>query len=249
MSKKKSVITAAIIVIGDEILSGRTTDKNVPYLATKLNDVGIQLKQVHFVEDSEADIVAAVNSLRAQYSYVFTTGGIGPTHDDITAACIAKAFGKKIARHPDALERLRLYYEHEDFNEARKKMADMPQGVALIDNPVSVAPGFIIENVYVMAGVPQVMQAMFDTIIDTLESGVTMKSKTITCHFREGEVGPHLRIIQDTYEDVKIGSYPFFRAGLSGVSIVLRGANEITLQRAIKDVRDMVDTLKKDMAS
>ena len=240
---KRKTIRAALIIIGDEILSGRTQDKNIGFLAERLTTRGINLHQVRIIPDEEGEIIEAVNTMRTKYDYVFTTGGIGPTHDDITAAAVAKAFGRKIQRHTGAMKALKKHYSTDDFTETRKKMADMPRDVELIDNPVSGAPGFIIENVYVMAGVPDIMQGMFDGIKDTLTGGKPLKQKTISCNIREGDMAPHLNQIQNSHDQVTIGSYPFFHDGNVGVSVVLRGQNEIQLQRAVKDVRDAIDLM------
>ena len=172
MSEASKPVTACLIIIGNEILSGRTIDANLPHIAKVLGQVGIRLAEARVVADDEAAIVDAVNTCRARHTYVFTTGGIGPTHDDITAACIAKAFGRPFGRNPEAERRLLAFYPPERVNEARMSMADMPEGVELIDNPVSVAPGFRIENVYVLAGVPKIMQAMLDLVLPKLEGGV-----------------------------------------------------------------------------
>lgn len=242
--EKHPIVKAAVVVIGDEILSGRTTEKNVPYLAEKLNDVGIQIAHVRIIPDIEEEIVNAVNDLRRKYSYVFTTGGIGPTHDDITARAIARAFGVTVHRNAEAYGRLKEHYHSDDFTLARQKMADMPFGVVrLIDNPVSIAPGFIMDNVYVMAGVPEIMRAMLDGILPDLTGGSKITSKTLSCFYREGEIAAQLTVIDKKYHRVAIGSYPYFRNGNFGVSIVLRSADEIQLQRAVKDVKEMI----KDM--
>jgi molybdenum cofactor synthesis domain-containing protein len=201
-------VTAGLVIIGNEILSGRTHDKNISWLAEKLEQMGIQLAQVRIVPDIEYDIIEAVNALRGRYRYVFTTGGIGPTHDDITAPAIAKAFGRVMERNTEALKRLRTYYKTEDFNDARQRMADMPRDVHLIDNPVSAAPGFIIENVYVMAGVPDIMHAMFDGIAHGLKGGAAVKTRTIQTELREGQMANTMAKIQDKNPKVSIGSYP-----------------------------------------
>lgn len=246
--KKRKTVRAALIIIGDEILSGRTKDKNIAFLAERLTALGIRLHHVRIVPDEEGEIIEAVNGLRASYDYVFTTGGIGPTHDDITAATIAKAFGRKVERHAGAMRALKKHYSTEQFTDARKTMADMPRDVTLIDNPVSAAPGFIIENVYVMAGVPEIMQGMFDGIADTLKGGKPLKQKTISCNIREGDIAPHLSQIQKNYDRVTIGSYPFFHDGNVGVSVVMRSEDEIQLQRAAKEVREAIDILNDRIA-
>lgn len=237
------IVQAGLVVIGDEILSGRTADQNINWIAKKLEDHGIRLAQVRIVSDDEHDIIEAVNALRGRYRYVLTTGGIGPTHDDITASSIAKAFGRVMERNTEALKRLRAYYKTEDFTDARQRMADMPRDVTLIDNPVTAAPGFIIENVYVMAGVPMIMQAMLDGVIDQLKGGAPVKTRTLQCDLREGQIAHALARIQKNHANVSIGSYPFFQDGNFGVSIVLRGVDEFALQKATQDVRQMIDDI------
>lgn len=241
-------VKAALVVIGNEILTGRTQDVNTPYLGEKLWAMGIALSEVRIVPDIEADIVCAIRELAPKYSYVFTTGGIGPTHDDITAKSIAKAMRRKMNRNPEAIRRLKAHYDPEEFTESRKKMADMPHGVELIDNPVSAAPGFVLDNIYVLAGVPEIMRAMFDSIVHDLKGGKPYQSKTLTCHLTEGVIAPHLALIQKQSPQVEIGSYPFFRGGVIGVSVVLRSTNEIMLQRVVKDVKDMVIRLDGNLS-
>lgn len=236
-------IQAGLVIIGNEVLSGRTQDKNIAWLAEKLDQQGIQLAQVRIVPDSEADIIEAVNALRGRYRYVFTTGGIGPTHDDITAASVAKAFGRLMERNTEALKRLRAYYKPEDFTDSRQRMADMPRDVLLIDNPVSAAPGFIIENVYVMAGVPMIMQAMFDSVSGDLKGGTPLKTKTIQTDLKEGQIAAALARVQERNPKVAIGSYPFFQNATVGVSIVLRSADEFAIQKAAQDVRAMIEDI------
>lgn len=236
-------VQAGLVVIGSEVLTGRTEDKNIAWLAEKLDQQGIQLAQVRIVADNETDIVEAVNALRGRYRYVFTTGGLGPTHDDITAKAIAKAFGRLVERNTEALKRLRAYYKYEDFTDARQRMADMPRDVLLIDNPVSAAPGFIIENVYVMAGIPLIMQAMFDSIAGDLKGGTPLKSKTLQTDLREGQIAGPLARIQERNPKVDIGSYPFYQDNSVGVSIVLRSADEFALQKAIQEIRTMIDDI------
>lgn len=242
-------VLAGLIIIGNEVLSGRTQDKNIQYIAEKLEEHGIQLAQVRIVPDHEGDIIECVNALRGRYRYVFTTGGIGPTHDDITATSIAKAFGRLMERNTEALKRLRAYYKPEDFNDTRQRMADMPRDVELIDNPVSAAPGFRIENVFVMAGVPNIMQAMFDGIVGNLKGGKPVKSRTLTCDLREGQIGAPLAKIQEKNPLVAIGSYPYFQDGQVGVSIVMRSSDEFALQKATQDVRRMIDDISAHSTS
>lgn len=233
MSDTAQPVSACLIIIGNEILSGRTVDANLPYIAQRLGERGIRMAEVRIVPDDEAAIIDAVNACRAKHRYVFTTGGIGPTHDDITAACIAKAFGRRFARNPEAERRLLAYYPPERINEARLKMADMPDGVELIDNPVSVAPGFRIENVYVLAGVPKIMQAMLDGLLPTLEGGAKVRSRAITVYAPEGDVAAAgLGDIQARFPALEIGSYPFFRPEGPGTTIVFRGTEQAEIDAA-----------------
>ncbi len=225
-------VTACLIIIGNEILSGRTVDANLPYLATKLGEIGIRLAEARVVPDDEGEIVDAVNACRTKHDYVFTTGGIGPTHDDITAAAVAKAFGLPFGRHPEAEARLLAYYPPEKVNEARMSMADMPDGAALIDNPVSIAPGFRVENVHVMAGVPKIMQAMLDNILPTLKGGEVVLSRSVTIFMPEGELALHLGKLQDEHPDLDIGSYPFFGSEGPGSTIVFRGIEQGPIDQA-----------------
>ena len=216
-----ATITAALLIIGNEILSGRTVDANLPHLAIKLNDAGIRLMESRVVPDIEAEIVHAVQALSGKYTYVFTTGGIGPTHDDITSAAIAKAFNRPFIRNQQAAEILSEFYG-DRVNKARLSMADMPEGVSLIDNPVSRAPGFRIANVFVMAGVPKIMAAMLDNIIPTLKGGAKIHSHTVTVYKPESELAPVMARIEREYGGIEVGSYPFMQLGKPGTSVVLR---------------------------
>jgi molybdenum cofactor synthesis domain-containing protein len=229
-------VTAALLIIGNEILSGRTVDANLPYLATFLGQIGVRLMEVRVVPDIEAEIVDAVNALRAKVDYVFTTGGIGPTHDDITAASIAKAFGRKLIRHPEAERRLIDFYPPERRTEARMKMAETPEGAELIDNPVSVAPGFIVENVHVMAGVPKIMQAMLDVLKPRLKGGAVVRSRTLVVFKGEGDMAQALSAIQGRHPLIDIGSYPFFRMDKPGTSIVFRGDDMASIDAAFAEL-------------
>lgn len=229
-------VTAAVIIIGNEILSGRTQDANLAWLATRLGAAGIQVREARVVPDDEAEIVAAVNAVRARYDHVFTTGGIGPTHDDITAACIAKAFGLPFGRNAEAERRLIAYYPPERLNEARLRMADMPQGAELIDNPVSAAPGFRIGNVHVLPGVPRIMQAMVDGLLPKLKGGPPVLSRTIVAFYPEGEIARPLADIQARHDAVEIGSYPFMRFGQFGTSLVFRGTDRARVDAAVADL-------------
>jgi molybdenum cofactor synthesis domain-containing protein len=237
------IVTAGVLIIGNEILSGRTQDVNLAFLGKSLNEIGIRLKEARVVADVEAEIVAAVNELRARWTYVFTTGGIGPTHDDITADCIAKAFGVPLIRHPEAEARLRAHYDPDKINEARLRMANTPEGATLIDNPVSVAPGFRIGNVFVMAGVPAIMQAMFDGLKGGLKGGAPVRSVTVPAYIAEGTIARDLGALQMRFPELDIGSYPFFRAGKFGTSLVLRGIDEGKLALAEAELRTLIRTL------
>jgi len=195
-----------MIVIGNEILSGRTKDANLPYLAERLNEWGVRLREARVLPDVEDVIVATVNECRAKFDYVFTTGGIGPTHDDITAAAVAKAFGRALVRDPEAVRLLQTRYGGTDLNEARLKMADIPEGAELIENPVSGAPGFQIENVFVMAGVPAIMQAMVESLRHRVTGGEPVRSRSVAAHLAEGTVAEGLSAIQARYPEIDIGS-------------------------------------------
>lgn len=241
-------VTAALVVIGDEILSGRTKDVNIGTVADFCTDLGIALSEVRVVPDIEEEIIAAVNAVRARYTYVFTTGGIGPTHDDITADAIAKAFGVALPINPEARAMLeeRWRATGTEINEARLRMARIPEGASLIVNTVSAAPGFRIGNVHVMAGVPKIMQAMLEAIAPTLEGGARVKSVTISCRVGEGTIGSAFGRIQEEFPDVKMGSYP--RMGSTSVmtELVLRSTDEGRLALAAERVRTMVAAAHKN---
>jgi len=237
---------AAVLVIGDEILSGRTQDTNTSHIARFLGALGIDLKEVRVVGDVEAEIVAALNALRAAYDFVFTTGGIGPTHDDITADAVAKAFDVSIGYHPDAYALLEARYPPGEFNDMRKRMARIPHGASLVANPVSGAPGFHIGNVYVMAGVPMVMRAMLEQIAPELPRGRTVKSITLEADVPEGTIAPGLAQVQKEHRDVSIGSYPFYREGTAkpfGAQLVIRGRDGEAVERAASAVEDILRNL------
>jgi molybdenum cofactor synthesis domain-containing protein len=240
--------TAAVLLIGDEVLSGRTKDKNLGFIADYLTALGIDLREARCVADDEDDIVAAVNALRKRYTYLFTTGGIGPTHDDITTDAVGKAFGVEVIHHPRAVETLLAYFREisREANEARMRMARVPKGATLIENAVSKAPGFRMENVFVMAGVPRVMNAMMDAIAPTLEKGVPMQSRTIALQGGEGDVAKPLGEIQSRYEDVLIGSYPFEGTGGFATNLVVRSRNSAALDRAEAEVKALAETLTKE---
>ena len=238
-------LTAAVLLIGDEILSGRTKDKNLGFLADYLTALGIDLKEARVVSDAEDEIVAAVNALRSRYTYVFTTGGIGPTHDDITADAIAKAFGVAIDHDPQAVEILLTYFKEigREPNEARMRMARIPVGATLIDNPVSKAPGFQMGNVFVMAGVPKIMNAMMDDVAPRLSRGVVMQSRTVEFRGGEGDAAKPLGEIQKAFPGVVIGSYPFQAADGFATNLVLWSRDPALLDQAHVAVIEMAKDL------
>ncbi|MCU0831701.1 MAG: competence/damage-inducible protein A [Rhizobiaceae bacterium] len=239
------IITAGMLVIGDEILSGRTKDKNIGHLAEIMTAIGIDLKEVRIVADEEDDIVAAVNALRVRWTYVFTTGGIGPTHDDITADAISKAFDLPCEHDAAAMELLGAHYGARgiEFTEARRRMARMPRGAAHIANPVSVAPGFVIGNVHVMAGVPSIFQAMLDNVLPTLKTGTKLLSATVSCPLGEGTIGGPLGDIQKANPDTILGSYPKHLDGRFWTELVVRARDAERLEVVRAQVESMVERL------
>ena len=243
MSDTDAAPTACAIIIGNEILSGRTQDANLGFLGRRCDDLGIQLSEARFIADDEAQIIAAVNECRSKFDYVFTTGGIGPTHDDITAASVARAFGVQLERSADAVAAMDRYYEPGRLNAARLRMADIPVGAALIENPVSGAPGFRMENVFVLPGVPAIMQVMFDGMTDHLVGGAPVRSANVVTDLLEGDIAGDLGRIQDRYPDVSIGSYPYFRRGRLGVNLVLRSTYPERLGLAADEIREMITAL------
>jgi molybdenum cofactor synthesis domain-containing protein len=240
------IVTAGLVVIGDEILSGRTKDKNIGFIAEYLTNIGIDLKEVRVVGDDEADIIAALNPLRDRYNYVFTTGGIGPTHDDITADSVAKAFGVGIDYHPEVVARFKERFQNPgELNEARLRMARIPHGAELIQSATIMAPGFKIGNVIVMAGVPSIMQAMMDIIAPKLKSGVKMLSDSVRANAREGDIGGPLREIADAHPDTTIGSYPFLDENKKpNTNLVVRSRDPEKLNAAMSAVKDMLKQLQ-----
>ncbi|MEE3044164.1 MAG: molybdopterin-binding protein [Pseudomonadota bacterium] len=231
-------VRACLIIIGNEILSGRTHDKNLPYLAEELNKIGVRLAEARVIPDIEDTIIATVNECRAEFDYVFTTGGIGPTHDDITSECVAKAFGVSIELNAEAHELLKSHYENpEDLNEARLRMAHVPVGAELVQNPISKAPGFRMDNVYVMAGVPMIMQAMFQGIKHQLVGGKPMVSRSVGGYIPEGTIAKMLAEIQGDFPDTDIGSYPFLREGKLGTTLVVRGESPDDVNHAAERIR------------
>ncbi len=246
------IVTAAVLVIGDEILSGRTKDKNIGYIADYMTALGIDLKEVRIVSDDEAAIVTALNALRSAYNYVFTTGGIGPTHDDITADCVAKAFGVALEFHPDAVAIMkeRVAKVGGELNEARMRMTRIPKGGTLVANKVSGAPGFWIGNVITMAGIPAVMQAMLDEVAPKLKTGVKMLSESIRANAREGDVGTELGLIAKAYPDTIIGSYPFMdEQGGPNTNIVVRSRDPERLNEVKAAVEAMLVTVRAQLAA
>ncbi len=232
---------ACMIIIGNEILSGRTQDLNLAFLGKRLNKVGIRLAEVRVIPDESEVIINTLNECRVKYDYVFTTGGIGPTHDDITSASVAKAFGLPLIRDPEAVALLRQHYANpKDLNEQRMKMCEIPKGAKLVDNPISKAPGFQIENVFVLAGVPRIMQAMYEALKERLITGKPMRSRTIVAFIGEGVLAKDLGDIQNSHSETEIGSYPFIRDGMLGTALVLRSADQKALNEATKAVTDLV---------
>lgn len=238
------VVTAAVLVIGDEILSGRTKDKNIGSIADRCTQIGIDLREVRIVPDVEDEIVAALNALRGRYTYVFTTGGIGPTHDDITADSVAKAFGVEISEDPRAIALLLQRIAPENLNEARRRMARIPHGAALVENSVSKAPGFWLGNVIVMAGVPAVMNAMLDAVTPSLANGAkTVARNVAAATLPEGAYAAALGEIAKSFPGLSIGSYPSFRDGAFHNEIVIRGKDALAVEQAAEQVGAMVAAL------
>ena len=238
--KKSTKVNAAILIIGNEILSGRTQDTNTSTLATWLNSIGVIVKEVRVIPDIEKTIVDTLNILREENNYVFTTGGIGPTHDDITAQSVSKAFGLKYEKHREAFKILETYYNPGEFNEGRQKMAMMPENANLILNPTSGAPGFSVENVFCLPGVPSILKSMLGSLKNKIVGGEPVLSHTISLKTVESEIANSLTKVQDQNGDVEIGSYPFFHAGKLGVSIVLRSENQSKIDNCISQVLKFV---------
>lgn len=234
--------TAAILVIGDEILSGRTKDKNIGWLAEQLTSLGIQLAEARVIADQHTVIVSHVQSLSRAYDYLFTSGGIGPTHDDITTAAVAAAFERPVERNGEAMARLIRHYENTDidFNEARQKMADIPQGARLIDNPVSAAPGYQLENVFVMAGVPSILQAMFATYSHRLTGGKPPLRITVQCQTGEGNIAGILAAVTEEFSGISVGSYPWFKPGQFGTAAVVTGLDRTIVEAASQSLLEQV---------
>ena len=231
---------AALIIIGNEILSGRTQDKNLSYLANWLNEIGIQLSEVRVIRDEEKVIIDTVNHLRSEYDYVFTTGGIGPTHDDITSLSIARAFGVELEINDKALAILKEYYKDGELTEARMKMTMIPVGAELVDNPVSKAPGFKMDNVFVMAGIPSIMQGMLEGARRFLKGGDVVKSMSIDVFTPESNVAQALTDLQKKYNDVEIGSYPFSKDNRFGTTLVMRSSDEKRLHQCDEELKELM---------
>ncbi len=233
--------TAALIIIGNEILSGRTHDKNLPFLGAGLNECGVRLMEVRVIPDIAQTIIETVRAMSEAYDYVFTTGGIGPTHDDITAQAVADAFNTPLEKNAEAFASLDKHYEEGEFNEARQKMAYIPVGAQLIPNPVSAAPGFVIENVHVMAGVPRIMQAMFDSLKQSLKGGATMASRSLLVDAPEGDIAGELDQVQNAFDAVEIGSYPYVRQGMLKTNVVIRSLDDDALNASTQQVIDAMN--------
>jgi molybdenum cofactor synthesis domain-containing protein len=233
--------TACLLVIGNEVLSGRTRDANIQFLATGLGNLGIPLREVRVIPDVAETIITTVNEVRPRFDYVFTTGGIGPTHDDITSECVAAAFGVPWEPHPVAWPRMEAAYKPGEFNAARQRMATMPRGADLIENAISVAPGFRMENVYVMAGVPKIMQSMFEWLAPSLRGGAKIESRAVhVVGLPEGIIAEGLAAVQARYPELDLGSYPFYRAGSGGVALVAKGPDGAAAERAIGEVTELI---------
>ena len=243
MTKNKKV-NAAILIIGNEILSGRTQDTNTSTLATWLNSIGVIVGEVRVIPDIEKTIIDTLNLLRINYDYIFTTGGIGPTHDDITAESVSKAFGLKYEIHAEAFKILEIYYKPGEFNEGRQKMVWMPKDAKLILNPTSGAPGFNIENVFCLPGVPSILKSMLGGLKNRIVGGDPILSHTISLRTVESEIAKALSDVQDNNKDLEIGSYPFFHAGKLGVSIVLRSEDQSKINKCSKEILNFVNEKK-----
>ena len=248
---QQTIKTAAMLAIGDELLSGRTKDKNIGHLAEVLTLTGIDLREVRIVSDEEDAIVEALNALRSRYDYIFTSGGIGPTHDDITADAVSRAFGVPCIYDDEAMRLLGEMYDRRnmEFTEARKRMARMPEGSRHIPNPVSVAPGFRIGNVHVMAGVPQVFQAMLDNVIATLPAGTKVLSRSIACPYGEGDIGTALAAVQGAHPQTSIGSYPQFDGRRFTTELVVRARDATVLEAAAAAVSEMIAAIAQEKHS
>ena len=246
---KNTKVNAAILIIGNEILSGRTQDTNTSTLATWLNSIGVKVNEVRVVPDDEKIIIDTLNLLWKRYNYVFTTGGIGPTHDDITAESVSKAFNRKYQIHKEAFKLLEAYYKPGEFNEGRQKMVWMPEGAELILNPTSGAPGFNVDNVFCLPGVPSILKSMLGGLKNKIVGGEPILSHTISLRTVESEIANSLTKIQEKNKDVEIGSYPFFHAGKLGVSIVLRSENQSKIDECNSQILKFVSEKKIEIVN
>ncbi len=244
---KNTKVNAAILIIGNEILSGRTQDTNTSTLATWLNSIGVKVNEVRVIPDIEKTIIDTLNVLRKENNYVFTTGGIGPTHDDITAESVSKAFGLKYQIHKEAFKILEAYYKPGEFNEGRQKMVKMPQNAKLILNPTSGAPGFSVENVFCLPGVPSILKSMLGSLKNKIIGGEPILSHTISLKTVESEIANSLTKVQDQNSDVEIGSYPFFHAGKLGVSIVIRSEAQSKIDKCSSQILEFVNEKKIEL--
>jgi molybdenum cofactor synthesis domain-containing protein len=236
--------TACLLIIGNEVLSGRTQDINIKFLATRLGEIGIPVREVRIIPDVRDTIIGTVNTVRAQFDHVFTTGGIGPTHDDITSECVAAAFGVPWEIHPEAFARMERHYKPGEFNAARQRMATMPRGASLIDNAISIAPGFTIGNVHVMAGVPRIMQSMFEALAPSLQGGPPIASRAVhAAGLLEGSVAAGLSAVQDRYPGLDLGSYPYYRSTGNGVALVAKGPDPAACEAAIGEVTALITAM------
>ena len=235
-----AIVTACVLIIGNEILSGRTQDANLAFLARGLDGVGIRVREARVIGDDPTAIITTLNAVRHTFDYVFTTGGIGPTHDDITARSIADAFGVPLILHPEAKRLLETHYPPGHLNEARLRMAMVPEGAVLLPNPISRAPGFQIGNVFVLPGVPSIMQGIFEQLKYRLRGGEKVLSRSLSCHLAEGTLAGDLGALQSRYPDLEIGSYPYFRRGDFGVTLVLRGTDSARLTAATDELKRLI---------
>ena len=244
MDKNNKKVNAIIILIGNEILSGRTQDVNVTFLSKWLNEIGVRVEEVRVILDEQEVIINCINEVRKKFKYVFTTGGIGPTHDDITSRSIAKAFNLSYGYNREAYEILETYYKAGEFNDSRKKMAMMPDKASLIYNPSSGAPGFIVENVYCLPGVPSILKSMVDGLRNNINGGKKILSETISVDTVESEIAKPLEDVQNNFSNVEIGSYPFFRSGKVGVSIVIRSTEKKQIEDCAKQIKNFIQQKK-----
>ena len=244
MKKANKKVNAVIIIIGNEILSGRTQDVNVVSISKWLNELGVKIEEVRVIADTEDIIVKTINDVRKKFNYVFTTGGIGPTHDDITSRSIARAFNLSYGYHKEAYKILETYYGAENFNKGRKKMSMLPDKALLIFNPSSGAPGFIVDNVYCLPGVPSILNSMLGGLNSKIKGGKKILNKTIALRTVESEIASSLEKVQNNFKDVEIGSYPFFKQGKIGVSIVIRSTNEELISLCYKDIENFIKRKK-----